>query len=158
MTLLNSEFWNDVTKVSNWYLPSPYGEWELLEEFSIKDDYWVPVFVPDEPQKLVVSSRIGRDTYAMFKYDAAQRKMGELMAGHPDQDILGASGVDQGAFQRVSTRGMRMEQVWFDPVWSKVQATIDAELPNRVNVLSGNPNGKVLVYSYGDTDPGHWYC
>ena len=30
-------------------------------------------------------------------------------------------------------------------------------LPGRVNLLSGNPEGTVLIFSYGDVDPGRWY-
>jgi dienelactone hydrolase len=157
VTLLNSEFWNDVTTVTNWYLPQAYGEWEKLAEFSVKDDYWVPIFVPDEPHTLVVSSRIGRDTYAVFKYDTERRAMGKMIAGHPTQDILGARGLDPQAFERVTTRGLRIEQMWLDAAWAQVQANVDVTLPNRFNTLSGNPRGKVLVYSQGDIDPGEWH-
>nr|WP_315257705.1 S9 family peptidase [uncultured Duganella sp.] len=157
VTLLNSEFWNDVTTVTNWYLPSAYGEWQQLAAFSVKDDYWVPLFVPDEPHALVVSSRIGRDTYAVFKYDTERRALGKMLAGHPTQDILSARGIDQEAFERVITRGLRTEQVWLDATCAQVQADVDVTLPQRFNILSGNPRGKVLVYSHGDVDPGEWH-
>lgn len=157
ITLVNSAFWHDVSKVSNWYRPSADAPWQKLEEFGIADDYWVPVSVPDEPHKLVVSSRIGRDTYALFDYDTERRQLGDMLAGHPTQDILGASGIDQAAFERVSTRGMRAQQVWLDTVWAGVQQSVDQVLPNRINQLSGDPRGMVLVYSYSDVEPGVWH-
>lgn len=157
VTLLNSEFWNDVTTVTNWYLPSAQAEWQKLAEFSIKDDYWVPMFVPDEPHALVVSSRIGRDTYAVFRYDTERREMGKMLAGHPTQDILSTRGIDQDAYERVVTRGLRTEQVWLDATWAKIQADVDVTLPARFNILSGNPRGNVLVYSSADVDPGEWH-
>ncbi len=157
ITLVNSEFWRDVSKISNWYRPSADAPWQKLEEFGISDDFWVPLSVPDEPHTLVVSSRIGRDTYAIFDYDTERHKLGDMLAGHPTQDILGASGIDQAAFEQVSTRGMRSDQVWFDPVWAGVQQSVDLVLPNRINRLSGNPRGMVLVYSYSDVEPGVWH-
>lgn len=157
VTLVNSAFWRDVSTVSNWYRPSAEAPWQKLAEFGIAEDYWVPMAVADEPHTLVVSSRIGRDTYAMFNYDTERRQIGDMLAGHPTQDILGASGIDQAAFERVSTRGMRTEQVWFDPVWAGVQLSVDQVLPNRINRLSGNPRGMVLVYSYSDVEPGVWH-
>lgn len=156
VTLVNSAFWKDVSTVTNWYKSSAGDAWVKLAEFGIADDYWVPLYVPEEPHTLVVSSRSGRDTYALFSYDTERRVTGEMMAGHPTQDVLGASGIDQGAFERVFTRGMQQQQVWFDPVWAGVQASVDKALPDRINRLSGNPKGKVLVYSYSDIEPGVW--
>lgn len=157
VTLVNSAFWRDVSKVSNWYRPAAGAEWQKLEEFGIADDYWMPMFVPDEPHTLAISSRIGRDTYAIFSYDTERRQIGEMMAGHPTQDILNVSGLDQAAFEHVTTRGMRTQHVWFDAAWAGVQQSVDQALPNRINVLRGDPRGKVLVYSYSDIEPGVWH-
>lgn len=157
VTLVNSAFWHDVSKVSNWYLPAAGAEWQKLAEFGIAEDYWIPMFVPDEPHTLAVSSRMGRDTYAIFSYDTERRQIGEMMAGHPTQDILNVSGLDQAAFDHVTTRGMRTQHVWFDAAWARAQATADQALPDSVNTLSGDPRGKVLVYSYSDIEPGVWH-
>lgn len=157
VTVVNSAFWRDVSTVSNWYRPAPNAEWQKLAEFGIADDYWLPMYVPDEPHTLVVTSRQGRDTYAVFSYDTSQRQLGEMMAGHPTLDILSVGGIDQAAFNRVRTRGMRTEEIWFDPLWSGVKQAVDQALPGRVNRLSGNAQGKVLVYSYSDIVPGEWH-
>jgi dipeptidyl aminopeptidase/acylaminoacyl peptidase len=34
---------------------------------------------------------------------------------------------------------------------------VDAALPGRINLMEGDKNGRVLITSYGDVDPGHWY-
>lgn len=157
VTVVNSAFWRDVSTVTNWYRPTADAEWQKLAEFGIADDYWTPAFAPDEPHTLAIWSRQGRDTYALFRYDTEQRKIGELMAGHPSQDILSAGGIDRSAFERVTTRGMRTEEFWFDPVWSGVKEVVDQALPGRINRLSGNPRGMVMVYSYSDVEPGEWH-
>lgn len=38
-----------------------------------------------------------------------------------------------------------------------MQEQVDVLLPDRVNVMSGDPRRGVLVLSYGDVDPGTWY-
>lgn len=157
VTVVNSEFWRDASTVTNWYRPSAGAAWQKLADFKVTDEYWLPVYVPDEPDTIVVSSRLGRDTYALFNFDTARLLIGDMLAGHPTQDILSVGGIDQGAFDRVTTRGMRPQDIWFDPVWSGVQRAVDVVLPNRGNRLSGDPKGKVLVYSSGDQDAGSWY-
>lgn len=157
VSLMNSAFWKDVTTVSNWYRASATDEWEKLAEFSIKDDYWVPVYVQDAPGKLAIRSRIGRDTYALFEYDVKTHTIGEMMVGHPTLDIVLADGIDEQTVDRVVTHGMQLQQTWFDPAWARLQAAIDKALPGKINQLSGDPTKRVLIYSSSDIDPGSWY-
>jgi dienelactone hydrolase len=157
VTMVNSAFWKDVSIVSNWYKSSAQGAWEKLAEFGVADEYWTPVSVPDEENALVISSRMGRDTYAVFAYDTKRRQIGEMMAGHPNQDIVRWTGDRDSAFHSVETHGMRPQTVWFDPAWAAIQKSVDTALPNRVNQLSGDKGNRVLVRSYADIDPGTWF-
>lgn len=157
VTLVNSEFWRDVTSVTNWYKPRANGDWEKLAEFGVGEDYWIPLSVPDEANKLVVSSRIGRETVAIFEYDTKLKQLGEMMAGHPTVDILGMKGTGDQNFDSVVTGGMIPQTVWFEAVWGRLQKTVDAALPGRINVLSGNPSTRILIHSAADVDPGSWY-
>lgn len=157
VTLLNSRLFKDATTVSNWYRPADKETWTKLAEFGADEEFWVPAYVPDEPNTLVISSRVGRDTRALFNYDTLERRQTEMLAGHPTQDLLSYEGIDKTSFDYVATGGMRREQVWFDPAWAGMQKQVDILLPDRVNVISGNPRHAVLVYSYGDVDPGTWY-
>jgi dipeptidyl aminopeptidase/acylaminoacyl peptidase len=156
LTLLDSAFWKDANSVTNWYKPSVEAAWEKMEEFKVTDDYWIPMFVPEQENSLVISSNSGRDTRAVFRYDTKNHTIAELMAGHPTQDILTVDGIQQREFNSVLTNGMRPEKFWFDSDWSKIQTSVDAVLPERVNILSGDPKNQVLIFSYGDVDPGTW--
>lgn len=157
VTMIDASFWQDATSISNWFKPSGKREWIKLAEFKVTDDYWLPLYVPDEEDKLVISSRVGRDTYAIFDYDTRTRTIGEMMAGHPSVDILGAAGLDQDAFESVWTSGMQPQQIWFNPKWDALQQSVDKALPDRINRMSGDPANKVLVFSRGDVDPGTYY-
>ncbi|MCC2958814.1 S9 family peptidase [Massilia sp. IC2-477] len=155
-TLVNSKLFRDASTISNWYKPSG-GEWTRLAEFKVTDDFWLPVYVPDEPHTLVIASRIGRNTTALFNYDVVERRQGEMLVGHPSQDILSTQGIDQEAMHYVATAGMRPQQIWFSRPWIQMQRQVDAVLPNRINVLTGDPEKFVLIRSYADVDPGTWY-
>lgn len=93
----------------------------------------------------------------MFRYDTATRRHLEMMAGHPREDLLQVTGLGAASVERVATDGIKPQLTWFDARWAAVQAGVDAALPGRLNVLSGDKNGRVLVASAGDVDPGRWF-
>lgn len=115
VTMIDSGFWRKANKITSWYKPGVTAEWELLEQFKVTDDYWRPMFVPDDDNTIIVSSRSGRDTYAIFPYNTKTHALGDMMAGHPAVDILAVGGVNEATFRSVKTSGMIPQQVWFDP-------------------------------------------
>lgn len=143
--------------ITNWYKASVPAPWEKLESFNITDDYWLPMYVPEEENSIVVSARNDRDTRAIFMYDTKQKNFREMMAGHPTQDIVKVSGLRRSHFESVTTNGIRPQQVWFDGDWNAVQASVDQVLPNSINRLSGGTKKNVLVFSQSDIDPGSWH-
>jgi dipeptidyl aminopeptidase/acylaminoacyl peptidase len=157
VTLLDTDKERGVSAFSNWYLPAPGMPWQKLAEFGVNDERWMPAYVMDKPNTLAVYSRVGRDTYAYFAYDTERKAIGEMLAGHPSEDILGVRGAEKATYEQVVTGGMRSEYVWLNGAWAGVQKSVDAVLPGRVNLLSGNPRDKVLVYSYSDVQPGEWH-
>lgn len=145
-------------RLAAWYRADEKAAWQRLEEWPLaSNDRWYPLRVLDEPDSLAVLSRQGRDTYAVFRYDIATRRHVEMMAGHPRDDILRVAGLGAPSVQAVVTGGIRPQVTWFDARWASVQAGVDAALPGRTNLLSGDKNGRVLVWSFGDVDPGRWF-
>lgn len=157
-TTIDTTFWTERTTIRQWYRPDAQAEWQLLQESKVTEDYWRPLYVPKDRDSIVVQSRTGRDTWAIMRYDTRQRAEVELMAGHPREDIVFASGLGNEVFQRVVTSGLKRQTHWFDEGWAVVQATLDKAFPGRNNeVLSGDPRRRVLVQSSSDVDPGRWY-
>lgn len=157
VTMRDTSLWSEETRVSNWYRSDEAAPWQKLQDVSITEDYWVPVRVLPEPNNLAVVGRFDRDTAALFRYDTVARRPVSLMAGHPNEDVVRVGGLAGGGVDSVVTHGLKPERHWFDARWAKVQASVDSELPDRVNLLSGNPDANVLVTSYGDVDPGRWF-
>lgn len=143
-------------KISNWYRHDEDSPWQQIAQASVTEDLWTPLGIPDDSDALVVLSREGRDTWAMFDYDVATRRITELRVGHATEDLIGAVADDEQVVIRAMTHGLKPSTHWFEARWDQLQRSIDKVLPDTVNVLGGDPHGKVLVFSYADRDPGSW--
>ncbi len=156
ITMIDSDFWQDATAVTHWYRANVSAQWEKLAEFKVTDNYWLPLAVTEAPNTLIVASSVDRDTTAVFNYDVEHHRLGDMLVGHPTEDILSISGDIEKTLDGVATNGMVPHKYWFDPIWRDLQKSVDGVLPKRINALSGNPAQRVLVRSTSDTDPGTW--
>jgi dipeptidyl aminopeptidase/acylaminoacyl peptidase len=157
VTMLATTFWRGETRVSNWYRVDEDAPWQLLEASAVTADMWVPVQVPAEPNTLIVRSYHQRDHAGLFRYDTLNHRHLEPVAGQPDDEVLTTSALGQSGISRVITGGAKPHSHWFEPRWSLLQQQVDAAIPGRINLLSGDPAGRLLVFSYGDVDPGRWF-
>ena len=153
----DSPMWQDATIITHWYRAGINATWEKLANFSITDEYWMPIGVSEKPNTLVVKSSIDRDTLAVFNYDIETRQIAELLVGHPNEDVLNIVGDVEKTLEGVATNGMVPHKYWFKPEWRDLQIKVDAVLPKRINILDGDPAKRVLVRSSSDTDPGTWF-
>lgn len=134
------------------------------------DDPWVEIgsYAHNEPQMvpvdfdadgtLLVASDIGRDTAAIYRWDAKKRALGELVVAHPQAD-LGATLVHDPKTQRavgIRYEGETAGEAWFDIDYARLQKSVDAALPDHVNYLT-RAGSVVLVDSFSDVDPGRYY-
>jgi hypothetical protein len=142
------------TLVTNWYRHDEQSPWQQLAQAPVTDDLWTPIGIPDASDTLVILSREGRDTWAMFSYDAAARKTTELQVGHPTDDLVDFDDNKGSGLIRVVTNGLKPSTYWFDSRWNQLQRSVDAALPGATNELDGDPHGNVLVFSHSDRNPG----
>jgi len=153
----NTAFWSDATRVSTWYRDSVDEPWRQLEEHGVLEDAFVPLRIADHPGHLVVASRNGGDRMAIWDYDIAARHFGAQMAADPTDDIADADTDGDTRVLDVVTDGLKPRRTWFDPKMARLQASLDATLPDNVNLVGPLNAGRHLVFSYSDVDPGHWY-
>ncbi len=157
VVLANSGFWEDKTTLSYWYLPLGSKEWKSLGERGLTEEQWEPLRASSTADEIIVASREGRDTVAIFSYDPIKRQLGEMLAGHPKEDIRVIDDVASSEYQSVVTYGMKPMRYWFDAHLAGLQAEVDKALPGRINGLAGDPHGLMLIRSYSDVDPGRWF-
>ncbi len=131
--------------------------WVELGAYGIRDAHMLPLAF-DADGTLLVASDIGRDTAAIYRYDAQQKALGEVVAAHAEADLT------EGLVRDPKTRrivgihyqGERPGSAWFDSDWARLQKTVDTALPGHVNTIVRRGD-RVLIDSFSDQDPGTYY-
>jgi dipeptidyl aminopeptidase/acylaminoacyl peptidase len=134
----------------------------------------IPVaFDPVDPRFIYVTSNVGRDTLAFFRFDLEAGKLGEMVAGTDRYDmgsfllvgmplgeggqlLFGGTDDEPGKLIGLRVRADKLTTVWFDDEARRLQAAVDKALPGHVNLFDPRQK-RSLVRSYSATDPGAWY-
>ncbi|HEV2976347.1 MAG TPA: prolyl oligopeptidase family serine peptidase [Casimicrobiaceae bacterium] len=144
-----------ITRV--FWRPDEEAKWVQLGEFQLREARFEPVAF-DGDGTLFVTSNIGRDKGAIYRFDTEKKALGALVAAHPQVDLTGGLAFDREKNKVVGLwyEADRPGAVWFDEDWARLQKAVDAALPGRINLISGQ-GARALVWSYSDTDPGTYY-
>lgn len=153
--------------IHTYYRANVESPWKEINRFdATKPPAFVPLAIEPDGKTLLVSSNEGRANMAIFRYDPEKQQILDLVAEHPQYD-LGASpqGEPLSSLIRdpVSGRliGIRidadtLQTVWLDEEAAKMQASVDASLPGRTNLISA-PRKRLVVSSFSDRSPGKFY-
>ncbi|MDP3613044.1 MAG: S9 family peptidase, partial [Rubrivivax sp.] len=156
--LADSSIWRDDTTLRLWYLPGGQKDWMPLLEHRVTDDTWLPLAASAERDELLVASRHQRDKVAVFRYTPLKGDLAaaELMLADEHADVAPGENLRGQTAMSFYALGLKPQRQWLDRDWRTVQTAVDEVLPGRINDLSGNPAGQVLIHSYSDLDPGRW--
>jgi dipeptidyl aminopeptidase/acylaminoacyl peptidase len=108
---------------------------------------------------LLVAGRFnGRDKAAVFVWDFANNKPGEMVAEHPQADINGSLVYDEPRRKIVGIgfQSMADELYYFDEDYAKMQATLDASLPGQ-HVSFSWSGDHVVAATHSSSQPGQIY-
>lgn len=156
--LAESSFLREDSSLQQWYRPTGRADWVLLRTSRVDEERMRPLAASAVRDELIVASRLERDRQAILRLDPMRPdEPAAVVFEHPQQDVTVGETLRGAAPLSFVTLGMKAEQHWLDPGWRQVQKAVDEVLPGRINLLTGNPQGKVLVFSYGDVDPGRWH-
>jgi dienelactone hydrolase len=146
--------------VGTWWRPAGSEQWEAIGRYKRGDARTLPLAF-DGDGSMIVASNVGRDTYALYRWDAARKAPGEQLAAYPRADFDdGDDFVYDPRKKKIVGFRFDVERagaVWFDDDWARVQAAVDKVLPNTVNLLSRGAANVYLVTAFSDTDPSTWY-
>ena len=132
--------------------------WRKLDEYSQTGPGWIPLEMAEDGKSLLVMDRRTRDKGAIVRYDPAAKSFGEVLAAHPQVDLTQIAREKDGRVVGVLYNADRIGAAWFDEELARVQRTVDAALPDKVNLLSwSRDRSLVLVTSFSDVWPGSFY-
>ncbi|HEY7945305.1 MAG TPA: S9 family peptidase [Casimicrobiaceae bacterium] len=142
----------------SWWRPPGSDKWEMIGEYGLRDSRIQPVAF-DGDGSMIVASNVGRDTYALYRWDPVKKAPGAELAAYPRADFEEGLVYDRGKKKIVGLQYSveRAGSVWFDDDWARLQAAVDKALPDTANRLSRGDGNVYLVTSLSDTNPGDWY-
>lgn len=159
-----------------WYRDGEGAKWEKLHEYGFlsvwsQGEAISPLAFDFDNTTLYVASNVGRERFAIYKYDTKARKMGELLFEDALVDM--PSGLEaipdewRGlVFSRKQKKllGVRYQadkpaSQWVDPDAARLQRQVDATFPRTANLVSLPPENeaRALIFSQSDVDPGTYY-
>jgi dipeptidyl aminopeptidase/acylaminoacyl peptidase len=151
------------------YRAGSEASWKEINRFDItKPPAFVPLAFDEDDKHLFVASNADGANMAIHRYNPDSGEFVELIAKHPQYDLGGspqgeATASLLGDSKTHSVLGIRVdtdrvETIWMDDEQAKLQATIDATLAGRTNLIHRSGDGKrLLINSYNDTSPSRYY-
>lgn len=115
----------------------------------------------DDDGSLFVYSNLESDKYQIYVLNAATGQPGELVAKHPLVDLDTSQPLvrlSDGRLMGFRVDADKPEILWLDEDLGRIEAVVNNSLPRgNVNNLSVLDDGRVLVTSWSDRDPGVYY-
>ena len=148
---------------SAWYVrKSANDPWTKVAEARLGALDSVPLqFDPDGRLLYVAARHNGEDRVSIYEYSVTDGTWGKSVVSHPRRDIDAYTAVFRVDYKARKLLGLRYTDdrpatVWFDPEWARTQKSVDAALPDTVNLLERRGD-RFLVVAYSDRDPGEAY-
>ncbi len=135
-------------------------EFKVLREFNVHDENLSPLAFDFDNKTMFVSSNIGRDKGAIYRFNPDKNEMGEMIFAH---DVVDVSGLMMSRHQQkllgVSYDYEYPETVYFDKATESMMDGLKAAFPGkRVSLSSSTKDESLSIISvYDDNDPGTYY-
>ena len=152
------------------YRENADAPWQEIHRAELGRDSFAPDtlnFIPlafdfDNRTLYVASNQGGRDRAAIFKFDPATKKFGDLVAEHPLVDVT--SGLhfdsDEKKLVGITIDADKPTTKWFDADYARIQKLLDAALPGTYNTFTRSRVGgekRTLVSARSDRQPTRYY-
>jgi len=136
------------------------GIFSPIREFPANDAGWEAVAFAADNETLYLLTHDDTDTNALRVFNTRTRALGPVLFNSPDGEINRVLlSWDRTRLYGVLYTTDKPHYHWFDVARAKLQAEIDASLPDTFNeVVSATPDEQLLVvYATSDLTPGAYY-
>ncbi|ALO35532.1 hypothetical protein CMT41_13020 [Colwellia sp. MT41] len=132
----------------------------VTRQFSPLDEGIVPLIYDFNNKTMYVTSNIGRDKAAIYKYDPKNNKLGELIFADADVDVSNLIiSRHQQKLLGVSYIKDYPETFYFDKKTESMMNSLKSAFPGkRVSISSQSKDENMnVLFVYDDQDPGNYY-
>jgi dipeptidyl aminopeptidase/acylaminoacyl peptidase len=146
-----------------WHRANENSAWEKIwtNNESAKVGSLSPIAFDFDNTTLYVSSNQGRDKRAIYKFDIANKKLGELVVEHPLIDLYGGLifSRDKKKLIGIYYSADMPNAAWFDDDFARLQQRIDKTFPGMVNDFASSLDSDtfLLIRSHSDRDSGAFF-
>ena len=154
---------NRARALTMWHRNGDGEKWEMIgktADAGIQGNVRPLAFDYDN-KTLYVASNLDADRSAIFKYDIAERKIGEKLLAHPLIDLNGGLlfSRKKKALMGIRYNAQLPDTTWFDEDMVRLQTSLDKALPGNVNTIdfADEDSRYVLIYSASDSNPGGYF-
>ena len=135
-------------------------EFTLLREYRPFEEGIAPIGFDFDNKKLFVTSNIGRDTSAIYRFDPETNKLGELIYGRDDVDVDSLTlSRDRKKILAANYYAQYPHKVYFDEEYKSFSTELEkAFIGKDVLITSKSRDEKLyVIFVTGDRDPGNYY-
>ena len=134
--------------------------WRTLATFKDGESRWTPLAFDGDNRTLFVASDIGRKTFAIYRYDTATHRLGDLVYGDDTYDVTDV--IWSETKRRIVGLAYEAEKPkihWLDETFAERQRIIDAALAGTFNIQqeATDDDSKIVVFARSDREPGVYY-
>lgn len=150
---------------SAWYVrKSGSDAWIQVEQATYRRLGSVPLqFDPDGKILYVAARKDGADRASIYEYNVETGRWGNAVIRHSERDVENGNARFVADYRTRKLLGLRYANdrpsvAWFDAEWARVQKSVDAALPDTVNIIQGREDAKRwIIVAYSDRNPGDAY-
>jgi dipeptidyl aminopeptidase/acylaminoacyl peptidase len=143
-----------------YYKAKGQKEFDILREYEVTSENIQPLAFDFDNKSLFVASNIDRDTYAVYRFNPDENKLGELILSVPEIDVTGLQfSLKRKKLIAISYINEYPEVTYFDEETAQIMASLEKAFVNKkVSITSQSKDENLnIVYAGSDTDPGQYY-
>ncbi|RLA03402.1 MAG: S9 family peptidase [Gammaproteobacteria bacterium] len=135
-------------------------DFSVIQEFNLLDEGLNPLAFDFDNKTMFVSSNVGRDRGAIYKFDPETNKLGEMIFEH---DVVDVSGLIMSRKQQkllgITYMDDYPERVYFDKKAKNMMEGLSNAFPGKRVAITSNSKDEMLniVLVNNDNDPGKYY-
>lgn len=163
--VIRAAVWSDEREetVRILYRKNEKSDWETLDTVASDGPSWRPIGFAADNQTLYIGSNLGRSTTIIQTYDPVAKKVTGTVFADDTYDVDEESPLIYSQKRKkligVRYNGEKPSVHWLEPEDRKLQQSINAAIPGKLNVIVSRTRDESLavIRSLSDRDPGSYY-